>query len=152
MPKKPKTVRYESALKILGWPLVSIACGPDASRGETRGWARGVIAFGDLATGLIAVGGLAAGGIAVGGVSAGGIAVGGVSLGGLIIAGVAVGYGAFGGVAVGHYAKGGAAVGTHVVSPRHRDPDAVRFFAALLPGGSATNVELNADDHKTEKE
>lgn len=129
-----KTIRYESAVKLLGWPLVSVACGPDPTKGEMRGWARGVVAIGDLATGLIAIGGLSAGGIAVGGVSVGGLAVGGVSLGGLILAGVAVGYATFGGVAVGHYAKGGAAVGAHVVSPQRRDPEAVRFFNSFLPG------------------
>lgn len=128
-----KTVRYASSVKLLGWPLVAIACGPDPAQGEKRGWARGIIAIGDLATGLIAIGGLAGGGIAVGGISVGGLAVGGVSLGGLILAGVAIGYASFGGVAVGHYAKGGAAVGTHVVSPHRRDPEAVRFFDAFFP-------------------
>jgi len=142
-----KTIRYQSAVKLLGWPLVSIACGPDDAKGEKRGWARGIIAIGDLATGLIAIGGLSAGGIAVGGISVGGLAVGGVSLGGLILAGVAIGYATFGGVAVGHYAKGGAAVGTHVVSPKHRDPEAVRFFNSFVPGAKAAEApdQANAD-------
>lgn len=140
-----KTIRYQSAVKLLGWPLVSIACGPDPTKGENRGWARGIIAIGDLATGLISIGGISAGVISVGGISAGGLAVGGVSLGGLILAGVAIGYATFGGVAIGHYAKGGAAVGAHVVSPHRRDPEAVRFFNALLPGSSQTVEQAKAD-------
>lgn len=135
MPQK-KTVRYVSSIKLLGWPLLSIACGPNPATGETRGWARGIIAIGDLATGLIAIGGIAGGGIAVGGVSFGGLSVGGVSLGGVILGGVAIGYIAFGGVAIGHYAKGGAVVGTYVDGPRKRDPEAVRLFNSLISGSS----------------
>jgi hypothetical protein len=134
--KTCKPVRFQSSLKLLGWPLLAVAYGPDPARGESRGWARGIIAFGDVATGLIACGGIAAGGVAVGGISLGGLAVGGVSLGGFILAGVAIGYAAFGGVAIGHYAKGGAAVGTHLVSPQRRDPEAVRFFGSLGLGSS----------------
>lgn len=145
---KKKSIRYESSIKILGWPLVSIATGPDRTKGEKRGWARGIIAIGDLATGVIAVGGLAAGGVSVGGVSVGAVSVGGVSLGGLILAGVAIGYATFGGVAIGHYAKGGAAVGAHVVSPHHRDPEAVRFFNSFIPGANAAEVPDQAKvDH-----
>lgn len=135
MPRK-KTVRYVSSTKLLGWPVLAIACGPDAATGETRGWARGIIAIGDLATGLIAIGGIAGGGISVGGISVGGLSVGGVSLGGIILGGVAIGYIAFGGVAIGHYAKGGAAVGTYVDGPRRHDPEAVRLFNWAFPGNS----------------
>ena len=135
MPQK-KTVRYASSVKLLGWPLLAIACGPDASKGEIRGWARGIVAIGDLATGLIAIGGIAGGGIAIGGVSFGGLSVGGVSLGGIILGGVAIGYLAFGGVAIGHYAKGGAVIGTYVVGPNRSDPEAVRLFNSLIPGSS----------------
>ena len=135
MPAK-KRIRFQSEWKLLGWPLLSVACGPDSEKGEERGWARGIIAIGDFATGLIAIGGIAGGGVAIGGISVGGFAVGGVSLGGLIIAGVAIGYAAFGGVAVGHYAKGGAVAGTHAVSAQRHDPEAIRFFNSLLPGSS----------------
>ena len=134
--RQKKTVRYATSAKLLGLPLLSIACGPDASKGETRGWARGIIAIGDMATGLIAIGGIAGGGIAIGGLSLGALGVGGVSLGGIILGGVAIGYLAFGGVAIGHYAKGGAAVGTYVVSSERSDPEAVRVFNSLIPGGS----------------
>lgn len=135
MPQK-KTVRYASSIKLLGWPLVSIACGPDSSKKETRGWACGIVAIGDVATGLIAIGGIAAGGISVGGISLGGLSVGGVSMGGMILGGVAVGYLAMGGVAVGQYAKGGAVVGTYVVGPHRSDPEAVRLFNSLIPGST----------------
>ncbi len=134
--RQKKTVRFATSAKLLGLPLLVIACGPDASKGETRGWARGIIAIGDVATGLIAIGGLAGGGIAVGGLSLGALGVGGVSLGGIILGGVAIGYLALGGVAIGNYAKGGAAVGTYVVSSERRDPEAVRVFNSLIPGGS----------------
>ena len=134
--RQKKTVRYATSAKLLGLPLLAIACGPDASKGETRGWARGIIAIGDVATGLIAIGGIAGGGIAIGGLSLGALGVGGVSLGGIILGGVAIGYLAFGGVAIGHYAKGGAAVGTYVVSSERSDPEAVRVFNSLIPGGS----------------
>ena len=128
-------------MKVMGYPLLAIACGPDTSKDELKGWARGVIAIGDIATGLIAFGGLAGGGISVGGISLGAISIGGVSLGGMVLGGVAVGYLAIGGVAVGHYAKGGAAVGTYVSSPKRHDPEAVRLFNSLIPGSSGPDAK-----------
>ena len=131
---KKKTIRYRTKFALAGCPLVSIAFGPDEANGESRGWARGIIAIGDCATGFVAIGGLAAGGIAIGGVSLGGLAVGGVALGGLILGGAAVGVVASGGAAVGHYARGGAAVGNYVVSAGRHDPEAVKLFNAIIPG------------------
>lgn len=131
-----KGFRYESRRKLCGWPIFSLAIGPDPSKGEMRGWARGIVAVGNIATGVFAFGGLAGGGIAIGGISVGGLAVGGVSLGGLIIAGVAIGYVAFGGVAVGYYAKGGTGGGKYVETARRHDPEAVRFFNRLTPGAT----------------
>lgn len=139
-----KRIRYASPAKLLGWPVVSIAYGPDTKSGEKRGWAKGIIAIGDQATGLVAIGGLSAGGISIGGVSVGALSVGGVSVGGLILGGVAIGYAAFGGVAIGRYAKGGAAVGTYVVTPERRDPEAVQFFDSLVPGNSEPKKALKA--------
>lgn len=130
MPKK-KPVRYESSIKLLGWPLVSVATGPDLDKGEIRGWARGIIAVGDVATGVIAIGGASAGVVSIGGVSAGVFALGGAALGGLVMAGAAIGFAAFGGAAVGYYAKGGAAIGKYIVSPQRQDPEAVKFFGPL---------------------
>ncbi|MBS0203548.1 MAG: hypothetical protein JSS49_11655 [Planctomycetes bacterium] len=135
-PAQARTVRYSSSLKLFGWPLVSIAFGPEvgSNSGQTIGCARGIIAIGDIAIGGIAIGGIAGGGIAIGGVSCGGLALGGVALGGLILGGVAVGAVASGGVAIGHYARGGAVVGNHVISPQRTDPEAVRLFNRLTPG------------------
>ena len=133
MAKNKRVIRFESETRILGCPLVSVACGPDASQKETRGWARGVVAVGDVATGVVAVGGVAGGGIAIGGLSCGLLSIGGVAIGGLVLAGVAAGFAAMGGVAVGHYARGGVAVGNYVVSPKQQDPEAVRFFAPVVP-------------------
>lgn len=56
--------RYISAKTLFGLPLVSIATGPDPSRSEPRGHARGFIAIGDIATGFFALGGVARGAIA----------------------------------------------------------------------------------------
>lgn len=127
----PKSVRYTSKRCLFGWPLLVIAQGPDPSKNEIRGFARGIIAIGDIATGVIAVGGLASGFIAVGGVAVGVVTLAGVGLGGLVIAGVALGQTAFGGVAIGQYAKGGTAVGNHVVSPAHVDDSAAEWFGRL---------------------
>lgn len=139
--------RYQSATRIFGLPLVSIAFGP--SKSERIGKATGIFAFGDVARGWFAFGGASFGIFAFGGLACGGFAFGGVSLGafsfaGLAVAlvaaigglaaaavakgGVALGFVADGGVAVGTYARGGATVGSHVLSPTLRDPEAIRFF------------------------
>ena len=57
-----KGTAYRGIRKRAGWglgnlPFYDIALGPDLSRGELRGHARGVIAVGDIATGVLAVGG-----------------------------------------------------------------------------------------------
>lgn len=137
--RRPGRVRYRSAAGIGDFPLVSIALGADPEKGEFRGYARGVIAIGDIATGVIAIGGVATGGICVGGLSLGlasfgglalGVllAVGGLAVGGTALGGAAVGRVAVGGGAVGKYACGGGAFGTHVVSATRRDPEAEAFF------------------------
>jgi len=99
-------IRWQSARKVLGIPLVAVASGPTAE--EKYGRPRGIIAIGDLPVGLIAIGGLARGGIAIGGAAVGGIALGGMSLGLLAVGGFALGVAAAGGVAVGAYALGGS--------------------------------------------
>ena len=139
--KHRATVRYSSSLKLAGWPLISIAFGPDEKAKETIGWARGVIAIGNFATGVVAIGGIASGGIAIGGLSLGGLALGGVTVGGLILGGVAVGAVACGGVAIGHYARGGAVVGNYVVGPHRRDAEAVKLFNSIAPGSLPTADE-----------
>lgn len=72
-------IRKRSEREIFGWPLWSVAMGPDVSRGEMRGHARGIFAFGDMATGWFAAGGIARGGVALGGVAIGVISFGGAA-------------------------------------------------------------------------
>ncbi len=139
-----KGVRRQSARTFCGLPLWAVACGPDWERGEMRGHARGIFAFGDIATGWFACGGLARGifafgGLAIGIFAFGGgaigvlIAIGGGAIGGIAIGGAAIGTIAIGGGAAGYYAFGGGAVGVHTVSAMHRDPEAVAFFQQYFP-------------------
>jgi hypothetical protein len=143
-----RSFRHRSEREFLGLPLVSIAVGPDAGRGELRGHARGVVAIGDIATGIVAIGGWARGLVAIGGLATGAISLGGLSVallgavGGVALSallafgGGAVGTVAIGGAAVGHYAIGGAAFGTYVAGPARIDPEVVEAlgpFESLLP-------------------
>ena len=137
-------IRWASAATFLDYPLVSIAIGPDPTKNESRGHARGIIAIGDMATGLIALGGLARGAVAFGGLAMGGVAFGGggvgiltfagLAVGYLAIGGLAIGYAAIGGRAIGYCAAGGATLGKFVIAPLHRDPQAVEFFSRLWSG------------------
>lgn len=135
-----RNVRYRSSAEFGGLPLLAVATGPDAAKGEARGHARGIVAIGDIATGVIAVGGLARGFLAIGGLALGAIAFGGASIGALAaVGGMAVGTFAFGGGAIGWtavgggaagtYACGGGALGGHVISATRRDPEAAAHFA-----------------------
>jgi hypothetical protein len=123
-------IRHESAMKLAGLPLWSVAIGADPSRGEKRGHARGIVALGDMATGVFAAGGLARGVVAFGGLAIGLASFGGLGIG-LVLAlgGAAAGGVAIGGGAAGVYAMGGSAVGTHVLSPAQCDPDALDLFS-----------------------
>ena len=132
-------IRKRASWGIGDIPFYDVAVGPDLTRGELRGHAKGVIAIGDMATGVLAVGGLSRGVIAFGGLAAGLVSFGGLSIGvlgaigGLAIGSLALGGGALGGVAigggaVGYYACGGAAAGQHVMDATHRDPEAQEFF------------------------
>jgi hypothetical protein len=143
-----RCVRRQSATTLLGLPLWAVAFGPDLERGEFRGHAKGVFAFGDMATGWFAFGGLARafvafGGLAIGAISFGGasigalLAVGGGALGGVALGGGAVGGVAIGGGAVGYYAQGGGAAGTYVMSARRQDPEAREFFTTYFPWTTA---------------
>lgn len=137
-------IRRQSTRTAWGWPLWAVAFGPDLERGEMRGHARGIFAFGDLATGWVACGGLARGVFAFGGLAVGVFAFGGAAIGSLLAVGggavgaIAAGGGAIGLVAVGggafgYFALGGAAEGIHVVSALRQDPEAVAFFREYLP-------------------
>jgi hypothetical protein len=120
-----------------------IACGPDNSTSEERGFARGIIAIGDIAVGMIAIGGIATGVVSIGGLSLGLVSIGGVAAGGLVLGGVSLGLVAFGGVAVGlaagggvaigYYAAGGRTIGVHLLNATQRSPEAVDFFRYFLP-------------------
>lgn len=125
-----KGIRRQSALTLAGLPLWSVAIGPDLAKGEMRGHAKGILAFGDMATGVFAAGGLARGVFAFGGLAIGLASFGGLGLG-LIVAlgGAAAGGVAIGGGAAGVYALGGGAVGTYVLSASQCDPDALDFFS-----------------------
>lgn len=137
-------IRRQSARKFFGLPLWAIAVGPDWERGEMRGHARGIFAFGDMATGWFAFGGFARGIVAFGGLAiglfafGGGaigvlIAAGGFAIGTLALGGGAIGLIAIGGGACGYYALGGGAVGVHTVSAMGRDPAALEFFRTYFP-------------------
>jgi hypothetical protein len=137
-------IRRQSSRSLWGRPLWAVAFGPDWERGELRGHARGIFAFGDLATGWVACGGLARGIFAFGGLAVGVFAFGGAAIGALVAVGggavgaIAAGGGAIGLVAVGggalgYFALGGGAEGAHVVSALRQDPEAVAFFREYLP-------------------
>ena len=49
-------IRKRSNQFIWGLPLYDVAIGPDAQKGEIRGYARGIIPIGDIATGVLALG------------------------------------------------------------------------------------------------
>jgi hypothetical protein len=135
-----KARRKRSEFVFLGLPLYSIAFGPDFSRGEMRGHAKGFFAFGDVATGVLAFGGVAIGGVAFGALALGLMAFGGLSvglflaLGGAAIGTIALGGGALGvvalgGAAAGYYAAGGAAYGAYVLDAMHQSREAIEFFS-----------------------
>jgi len=135
-----KGTRKQSEFVFLGLPLYSIAFGPDLEKGELRGHAKGVFAFGDMATGVVAFGGLAMGVLAFGGLALGlftfgglsiglFIALGGAAIGTIACGGAALGVVAAGGAAAGYYAAGGAAYGTYVLDAMRQSPEAVEFFS-----------------------
>jgi predicted RNA-binding Zn-ribbon protein involved in translation (DUF1610 family) len=151
-----RCIRKRSDAEIFGWPVWSIAFGPDPARGERYGRAKGLIAIGDVAIGGIAVGGVGFGVVAVGGLAvgwtalggsalglaiamgggaAGGFAVGGGAAGGIATGGGAVGYVAQGGLALAVYARGPGAQGTHVLAPDRgiQDQAAIDVFKSLEP-------------------
>jgi hypothetical protein len=134
-----RRIRKKASWGLGNIPMYEVAVGPDLERGEIRGHARAILAFGDIATGFVAVGGwargvVALGGLATGVVSFGGLsigvlaAVGGLAIGSLAFGGGAVGAIAVGGGAVGQYACGASAFGEHVISVERRDPEAETFF------------------------
>jgi len=128
-----RSIRRQSSRTFCGLPLWAIAIGPDWERGEMRGHALGIFAFGDMATGWFAFGGLARGICAFGGLAIDLFAFGGSPIGGTAFGGAAIGLVAIGGGACGYYAFGGGAVGVHAIFGLHRDPAAVDFFQQYFP-------------------
>ncbi|MGR0480322.1 MAG: hypothetical protein ACTFAL_02650 [Candidatus Electronema sp. V4] len=126
-------IRRRSAKTLFGLPLFDVAVGPDLERGELRGHACGIIAYGDTAKGWLAMGGIAFGGIAFGGISIGILSFGGLSFGLIALGGLAAGGIACGGCAAGFVAAGGQAVGKYAVSALGSSPEAVEFFSRWLP-------------------
>lgn len=117
-------VRLRSSSSLLGYPVVDIAYGRDNDAGETRGHAKGLIAFGDTATGLFAFGKFARGLIFAYGLyaiglssfglfSCGIIGCGLISCGVLSAGGMAIGWYACGALAIGYKAIGLVAFGIH---------------------------------------
>lgn len=141
--------RFVSERRWFGLPLLHIAFGPSGT--ERRGWARGIVAIGDLAYGVVAVGpiacgilgfgaigvgllgvgGLGVGLLALGGGAVGGLAFGGLSVGVLAVGGLSIGWVAQGGLAIGYFAQGGAAIGPYGVSGTRQDPAAIALFERL---------------------
>ena len=111
---------YCSPWTLLGWPLIHIAFGREATgyRMAARGW----IACGDAAVGILfacgaaAVGGVAVGPCAIGGVAIGCCAVGYIACGGAALAWLAAGGGA---VVARHYAFGGVPAAGHALQIPH---------------------------------
>ena len=108
---------YDSSMKLLGLPLISIQTSDivyNYDMKSTRKTARGWIAIGDVAQGLIfALGQVAIGPIAFGGVAVGFIAIGCLAIGGLALGCGAVGFISAGGIGIGYDTIGGFALGWH---------------------------------------
>jgi hypothetical protein len=131
-----KSIRRESPRKFFGLPLWAIAVGSDWERGEMRGHARGIFAFGDIATGWFAFGGLARGFVAFGGLAIGLFAFGGLAIGIL----VAVGGGTIGGLAFGGAQLAGSPL---VVAPAATMPWAAAQLA-FIPSLARTRILLRS--------
>lgn len=101
---------YKSERTLWGLPLVHINL-----RTRGVGWARGIIAIGNVATGLAALGAISAGLLSLGALSAGLLALGALSLGAVSGGAVSVGLLAWGGIALGLVSAGGVAVGQFAV-------------------------------------
>jgi hypothetical protein len=131
-----KSIRRESPRKFFGLPLWAIAVGSDWERGEMRGHARGIFAFGDIATGWFAFGGLARGFVAFGGLAIGLFAFGGLAIGIL----VAVGGGTIGGLAFDGAQLAGSPL---VVAPAATMPWAAAQLA-FIPSLARTRILLRS--------
>lgn len=102
---------YESKRRWRGMPLVHICARLDPVTGKTKE-ARGVFAFGGMATGIFAFGGRARGIVACGGIAQGVFTVGGIAIGVFSCGGIAMALlMATGGIAIAPFSVGGLNVG-----------------------------------------
>jgi hypothetical protein len=142
LPTGARFAEYTSHARLFGLPLVHFTYGVNPETGG-RVVARGVFAFGRIATGVFAFGQvavglfpfgqLAVGPVALGQGALGLVAVGQIAVGAAFAAGqIAVGWIAIGQLAAGTWVLAQVGVGEHVWTPGSADPEAVRFFRALL--------------------
>jgi hypothetical protein len=130
---------WKTQTTICGYPLIHIAFGRDA-RGRLR-VAKGVIAIGQFAIGLITI---AQFGIGIlfgfGQFLLAATAVAQLALTPVLgIGQFATGYIALGQVALGYYALGQVAYGVYAWGVNHPNPEALAFFARVLPFLRAPN-------------
>jgi RNA polymerase sigma factor (sigma-70 family) len=105
---------YESPVRLLGLPLISIRFNGAVGQTLTRRPAIGWIAIGDIAYGLLfANGPVAVGGIACGAISCGLVSFAGLSVGVLSFGGASMGVFSLGGFSLGFLAFGGFAAAWH---------------------------------------
>ena len=106
---------YDSRLKILGLPLVSVRIG--FARHQKLSWdhvARGVIAIGNAAVGVVSIGLISVGVISLGLLAGGLLALGAVAFGAVAFGIAVLGIFALGVSAVGIWAGGVAAMGAEI--------------------------------------
>jgi hypothetical protein len=136
-----RAYEWRTQAELFGLPFIHIAVGGDPAKGRMRGFAKGIIAIGDVAMGVFALGGAAFGGVTFGGFSLGLVSIGGAAIGVLLgLGGLATGYVACGGLAIGYYAMGGLALGAHALGSNFQDPEAIEFFRRYL-GSVADGVQ-----------
>lgn len=125
---------YDSRLRVLGLPLVSVRVGfVRHRRMSRRDVALGVIAVGNAAVGVVSLGLVSVGLVSVGGVALGLLALGLAAVGPLALGVAALGYLAFGVSAIGAYAGGVSAVGGEIA-----------VGVAAASGGAAVGCEASA--------
>jgi hypothetical protein len=135
---------YKSHMTFVGLPLVHYTRGKCPETGQ-RIVARGVIAIGRLAVGIVAIGHASFGvcavgqlalgvGFGLGQAATGFAAIGQAALGLLLGVGqLATGYIAVGQLVLGKYVLATAGYGKYMWSMERMDPEAVKFFADLVP-------------------
>ncbi|MBN2468787.1 MAG: hypothetical protein JXD19_11635 [Deltaproteobacteria bacterium] len=134
---------FKTTTTWFGFPLLHYTRGICPETGK-RVVARGIVAVGRLAVGILAIGQASFGIVAIGQLAVsflfglgqgviGWIVLGQVAIGvKLGIGQLATGFTAIGQLGIGRYVLGQAAFGEHVWCSRRADPEAVKYFNALL--------------------